>query len=133
MKKHFVTFLSPGTFVAETTTKEIEDWDPEKAKELANEIMERYGAKPYGFYFTTRERGPDDFDSKETTRSKMYYIKGRVLTLEQLKARKNPDDRILISNMESNGYGQIFESCNGYSWTQPFEKGDVVLDEVPGH
>ena len=27
MQKHFVTFLSPGTFVAETSEKEIDSWD----------------------------------------------------------------------------------------------------------
>ena len=34
MKKHFVTFLSPGTFVSETTTKPIASWSVEKAKAM---------------------------------------------------------------------------------------------------
>ena len=35
MKKHFVTFFSPGTFIAESTTKPIESWNIEEAKEMA--------------------------------------------------------------------------------------------------
>lgn len=131
MKKHFVTFLSPGTFVAESTTKEIEKWDPALAQKMANKIVERYNARPYGFYFTTKERGAKDFDSKETKRSKMYFLKGKVLTLEQVKARRKKEDDILISNMEGNHYDKIVECCNGYRSTHPFEKGDVVLEEIP--
>jgi hypothetical protein len=131
MKKNFVTFLSPGTFMAESTTKEIEDWDVEKAKKMAKRIVERYGAKPYGFYFTTREREEKDFDSKETKKSGLYYLKARVLTLDDLKDRNNPDDRTLICNMESNKWEKIVENCNGYKWTQPLEPGDTVLEQVP--
>jgi hypothetical protein len=54
MKKHFVIFFSPGTFMAETTAKTIESWDTGKAIEMAREIKERYDATPYGFCFTTR-------------------------------------------------------------------------------
>jgi len=130
MKKHFVTFLSPGTFVAEQTTKEIESWDPKKAQKMAKKIKERYGAKPYGFFFTTRERDSDDFDSKETASSNMYYLKGRILTLEDVKARQGERDDILAQNMECNGWDKVFENCNGYGWAQPLEEGDVVLEKV---
>ena len=47
MNKHFVTFYSPGSFVAETTTREIESWDIRKAQEMADKISERYDATPY--------------------------------------------------------------------------------------
>ena len=69
MKKHFVTFFSPGTFVSETTEKEIDSWDVEKAKELARSIKERHGATPYGFRFITRSRNDDELDSKVSDRS----------------------------------------------------------------
>ena len=32
IQKHFITFVSPGTFVHEETEKEIDSWDVEKAK-----------------------------------------------------------------------------------------------------
>lgn len=46
MKKCLVTFLSPGTFVSEQTTKEIEDWCHLKAVDMADDVKERYGATP---------------------------------------------------------------------------------------
>jgi hypothetical protein len=127
MKKHFVTFFSPGTFVAEQTTKEIDSWNVDKAMEMSGEILERYQALPYGFQFTTRERGEGDFDSKETERSGMYYLGGDVLTLEQLKAQNSPDDKILICNMEANKWDRVIVNTNSWKWTQPLEEGDIVL------
>ena len=127
MKKHFVTFMSPGTFVAEQTTKEIDSWDTDKAIDMSKGIKERYGSLPYGFYFTTRERGPEDFDSKQSDRSKMYYLGGEILSLEQVKAKNDPNDKILISNMETNGYDRIVVNTNSWKWTQPLKEGDIVL------
>ena len=56
MKAHFVTFYSPGTFVAETTTKPIPSWDVDLAVAMASDIRERHGALAYGFRFSTRAR-----------------------------------------------------------------------------
>ena len=64
MKRHYVTFMSPGTFVAEQTTKQVEAWDVKAAQKMAEGIEERYGAKPYGFYFSTRERGCAEWEPK---------------------------------------------------------------------
>jgi hypothetical protein len=127
MKKHFVTFFSPGTFVAETTTKEIDLWDVERAMEMSGEVLERYDALPYGFQFTTRERGDSDFDSKEVARSGMYYLGGEVLTIDDLKKQNDPSNRILISNMEINGWDRVVVNKNSWSWTQPLKDDDVVL------
>ena len=128
MKKHYVTFYSPGTLVAEQTTKEIDSWDTDKAIEMAKGIQERHGAIPYGFIFTTRERSEADFDSKQTEHSGMYYLGGKVFTLEDIKARNNPDDHILISNMQNNGYDRVVENNNSWRWTQPLNESDVVLN-----
>lgn len=127
MKKHYVTFMSPGTFVAETTTKEIESWDVELAISMAENIKERYNAVPYGFYFTTRERLEEDFDSKQVAESNMYYLGGTVYTLKQIKDRNNPNDSTLIRNMEINKYKKVVENNNSWKWTQPLRDGDVVL------
>lgn len=127
MKKHYVTFLSPGTFVAEQSTKEIGSWDVEQAKKMAGGVEERYSAVPYGFYFTTRERGPDDFDSKQTARSQMHYINCKVETLAEIEARNDPKESILRSNMRCNGWDKIVVTTKGWRWTQPLESGDVVL------
>ena len=128
MKKHFVIFLSPGTFVSEQTEKPIDSWDVDKAVEMSRSIKERHAAIPYGFYFATRERKDDELDSKEIKRSHYYYLGGTVLTLEDVKNRKDPKDKILISNMEGNDYDRIVVNDNSWRSTMPLGENDVVLD-----
>jgi len=128
MEKHFVTFLSPGSFVSEETTKPIESWNIDTAIEMSKNIKERYGALPYGFRFSTRAREDYELDSKETERSGMYYLGGEVLTLEEVKAKNDPDDRILISNMECNKWDRIIVNTNSYKTTQPLGPKDIVLE-----
>jgi hypothetical protein len=128
--KHFVTFYSPGTFVAEQTELEIESWDVNAAVRMARGIVERYNAKPYGFSFSTRSRRPEDLDSEVTARSGIYYLGGKVETLAQVKARATEKDRILVSNMEGNGWGSIVTNDNSWRWVQPLRDGDTVLDVV---
>lgn len=128
MKKHFVTFYSPGTLVAEESTKPIDSWDVDKAVEMARGVKERYGALPYGFQFSTRERGPEDLDSKETERSPTYYLGGKVETIEEIEARNLPSEDTLRFNMRGNGWDKIVVNTNSWKWTQPLRQGDTVLD-----
>jgi len=131
MQAHFVTFLSPGTFMAEDSTKPIDVWDVEKAQKMAEAVTERYGAVPYAFYFTTRARGPKDLDSKVTKQSVTYYLPHcRVETLAEVKKRNDPKEEILRSNMECNGYKKVVTTTKGWRWTQPFKDGDVLLKTV---
>jgi len=131
MKKNFVTFLSPGTFVAESTTKEIESWDIHKATKMARDIQERHGATPYAFYFTTRGREKNDLDSKIIKTSGTYYLGGTILTLKDIKARKDQNDHILIRNMEANGWKKVIQNDNSWRWTQPLRRGDKVINYNP--
>lgn len=129
MEKHFVHILSPGTFLSEENTYEIDRWgDVQKALELARTVKQRYGARPYGFCFSTRRREIDDFDSKVSQRSGMYYIGGTIETYEEVMARNDPDEEILRSNMKSNGYKRIVVNRNSYKFTAPLHEGDMVLD-----
>jgi len=132
MKKHFVIFMSPGTFVAEQTEKPIASWDVNKAVEMSKKITERYNSKPYGFYFTTRERKRGELDSKVVKSSGMYYLGGKIITLKEIKARKDPKDATLISNMECNEYERVVETNNSWRWVQPLYKGDTVLEYEKG-
>jgi hypothetical protein len=95
------------------------------------EIKERYDAVPYGFRFSTRERGEFDLDSHESKTSGMYYLGGKVETLSDVKARATKSDDILIRNMEGNHYEKIVTNDNSWRWSQPLEEGDVVLDWKP--
>ena len=130
MKKHFVTFLSPGSIVSEQSEKPIDSWDVKQAMNMADKICERHNASPYAFYFTTRSRKNDELDSKVTKRSNTYHLGGTVKTLAQVKAENDPDNRILISNMECNGYKKIIVNDNSWRSTQPLKKDDVVLDYI---
>jgi len=127
VKKHFVTFMSPGTFVSETTTKEIGEWNVEQAMQMARDIKERHGATPYGFYFSTRGRKADELDSREICTSKKYYLGGKVETQEEIIARNLPDENILRSNMRNNGIKRIITNTNSYKIVQPLDDDDVVL------
>lgn len=127
MKKHFVTFYSPGTFVAESDTVEIDDWNVEEAVEMSKNIVQRYNATPYGFQFHTRERNESDFDSKETARSNMYFLGGEIRTLKQVEKDRRPDEKILLSNMRSNDIKAVVVNTNSWSWTQPLGEEDIVL------
>ncbi len=132
VSQHFVTFFSPGTFVAETSTKPIDEWDVAAAQAMAHDVKERHGAVPYAFQFTTRERGPDDLDSHEAARSGLYYIGGLVRTIEEVRAQGAASERTLLSNMEGNGWDRVWETTEGWKWTQPLREGDVVLAGTTG-
>ncbi len=128
MEKHFVTFLSPGTFMAEDRTLPIESWDAKVAQKIAQSVEERYKAIPYGFYFTTRTRSENDLDSHVEKRSPTYYLPHcRIETLAEVKKRNDPKESILVSNMECNGYKQIVTTTKGWKWTQPFREEDILL------
>lgn len=127
VQQHFVTFFSPGpgTFVAEITTKPIQDWNVPLAQQIAAEVAERYGARPYAFQFFTEERAEGDLDSHQIATSPMYYLGGTVETLAQVEARATSRDAILLSNMRGNNYQRIITTLQGN--VQPLADEDVVL------
>lgn len=127
MEQHFVTFYSPGTFVAEETTTPVDAWNVDDAVAMAALIDERHGAKPYGFRFTTRGRSDEELDSKVIATGPMHYIGGKVETLADVEARHDPNDRILLGNMRTNGWSRIWRSTEGWRWSQPLNADDVVI------
>ena len=127
MKKHFVTFFSPGTFVPEETEKEIESWDTEKAIKMSKDIKERHNAKPYAFQFSTRERKDHELNSKIIKRSCKYFLGGQIYTLDEIKARNNPNDATLVNNMEINNLNRVIENNNSWKTVLPFQENDILL------
>lgn len=107
--------------MSETTIEEIDSWDINKAKEMSKEIVERHGAKPYAFYFTTKR------NNQELARSCNYFLGGKILTLDYIKSRNDEEDNILISNMKNNGWNRVIENCNSYRITLPLKDDDVIL------
>ena len=128
-QEHFVTFLSPGTLVVESSTKWIKYWDTDEAVEIGSYIVERYGARPYAFYFTTRARTEEELDSKEIARSSTYYMGGTIKTLAEVEAEEQDNERksILLQNMIGNKIDKVIVNEWG-NWTMPLHKDDVVLD-----
>lgn len=128
MKANFVTFYSPGTFVSESDEQPIESWDVDEAVKRAGAIKQRHGARPYGFKFTRRGRGPDDLDSKEIAHSPMYYLGGRIETRAEVEARNDLKEHVLRFNMSINNIERVIINDNSYRSTFPFGGDDVLLD-----
>jgi hypothetical protein len=57
----------------------------------------------------------------------MYYLGGTVRTLDEVRAANDPDERILLTNMQANGYDRVIENRNSWRWTQPLRSDDIVL------
>lgn len=127
LRRHYVTFYSPGTFVAETTTKEVVAWDVDEVTKTARSVRERHAAIPYGFQFTTRVRGKEDFDSRVEATSPFYWLGGTVRTLQELETEADPSTAILRSNMRSNHWGVVITNTNSWDWTQPLNDTDIIL------
>lgn len=136
IEKHYVQFLSPGTFVSEETTLPIDNWDTHLAAKMVKDIKERHGAKPYGFRFKTYlevesiEASGEKFEvePKEKKRSGIYFLTGKIRTAAEVLAGTDPSEHILRSNVEGNGYKAIIENNNSYRITVPFNEEDILLD-----
>lgn len=128
MEKHFVRFYCPGTIVSETVVQEIDSWDVEAAMDMARDVKVRHAAVPYAFRFETRARSEEELDSKIINHSQTYHLGGKVETLAEIEARNDPEERILLGNMRSNGYEKIIVNTNSWKWVSVLKPGDIVLD-----
>ena len=135
-QQEYVTFYSPGTFFAESTTKQIATRDPASATALAAEIIERHGARPYGFRFETRivaepisdgAGGTLRVEPKTIDESGIYFIGGKLRFQDDIERDADPKEEVLLSNMRSNGWPIVVTGMNGYRWTQPFAEGDFLV------
>jgi len=131
VEKHFVAFYSPGTLVSEQDELPIDSWDVDVAVSMAKDVRQRHSAVPYAFRFSTRCRTDDELDSRVARRSPTYFLGGTVLTLQDVLSRNDPNDKILIGNMKSNGYERVLVNDNSWRATMPLFDGDVVLDMTP--
>jgi hypothetical protein len=123
VKTHTVTFYSPGTFLLETSTLEIQEWDVDQALRLAFSVVERHGARPFSFRFNT------EGDGKPVVSSPLYYIGGRIRTLADVEADNLPNEEVLRWNMKNNGIARVIETNTSYKHTSELKDDDIVLDE----
>lgn len=113
MSKYRVTFLSPGTFVSEQTTREVEGDDRDvvaKSAAIAQTITERYGARPYGFQIEGR---------------KGTYFFGSLRCAADLDPKEHA---ILLSNMEANDWPLVVVYSGSFRSHHPFEANDTLID-----
>lgn len=128
MKKHFVEYASPGTFFAESSSREIAEWSVSDAIKMMAGIVERYNARPYGFRFYTMERGNEDLNASRVAKSHWYFVNCDVLTAEEILADTNPEFRIMRLNVEANGYKRIARTRTGWLAHLPMADEDEAIE-----
>jgi hypothetical protein len=135
-REHFVVFYSPGSLFSETTTKPIKEWDTRLAVQMADQIVERHGAKPYGFRLETRmvadpiPYAPGDTLEvlpKVVEHSGTYFLGGKLETLDDVRRRNDPKESILQDNMWFNRNYIVVINTNSYRSTHPFREQDFIV------
>ena len=116
MLKHYVTFLYPGIFLSEESSKEV------KSRDEKFEVPKTC----FAYYFWDREeqeiRG-EILKGEAKNKSGLFYF-GELMTVKDVE-EKLPKERVLLSNMRSNNWDKIVRTRRGNF--QPFNKGDKIL------
>lgn len=108
--KHFVKFFIPGSFVSETSIKEINNRNDDI--EIPNYV--------YGYMFYDENE-----NKQEINKTGMYYF-GEILTKEDIKLLNiNNKYDITLSNMECNDINKIVKTK--YGGIYPFKKSDICI------
>ena len=117
--KKWVTFSHPGSFMSETTSRNVNSFDPHAIE---------WPPSAYAFAFYQRE---DVIDGSETYVGKAeqvgptyYHPNTEKYDIEGVK-RFFPEATILISNMECNGYEYVVK-CRAGNW-QPYNSNECVI------
>jgi hypothetical protein len=120
MIKHYIEFLYPGIFVAESSAEEVNSRDIDKIKIPEN----CHGFRFYDRQETIAEDG-ETLSGEPRNYSGTYY-RGRAMTLKDVKSEL-PDHRNLIENMEGNSWKKIVKTIFGNFY--PLKDLDQILDE----
>lgn len=115
-----VTFYAPGSFVAETWSREVAGPEPEAVEWPEN---------AYAFRMSMREDvldGPQRYKGPSHDLGPMYYHPdSKVETAEQVQA--NPKaTRTLLDNMRCNGWHALIWTRWG-NWPQPFDADQMAV------
>ena len=120
MKKTFVTFLSPGIMFPEYETVEVLSRDIDEL-DIPDNV--------YAFHFFDRIEEEIDgvvLKSEALNESPRYLYNGRVMSRSEIMVEV-PNNKILLSNMESNGWYYMFRSHLGNF--QPIWEDDIIVGE----
>ena len=114
----FCVYYSPGTMFTESTRFETESRDLAACAARAKvDVVERHGAKPFGFRFE---------DGNGVKLSGMHYLTGELRRFDDI-----PDDKensIMRSNMRCNDMPIVVENTNSYRYNGEFKPDDVIVD-----
>ena len=121
--KSYVEKIYRGVFFSEPSVAEVTERDPMQIKN---------DGQMQGFRFYDKEYvvdGEKRYDGETKNYSNWIYF-GKRLSLNEIKAQygNNPNYRILISNMEGNGYQYVCHTQAGSFL--PMEQGDMTFDEL---
>lgn len=121
--KSYVEKIYRGILFSEPSVEEVTERDP---MQVEND------GQMQGFRFYDKEYvvdGEKSYDGETSNYSNWIYF-GKRFSLDEIKAKygNNPDYRILISNMECNGYNYVCHTQVGSFL--PMEEGDMTFDEL---
>lgn len=121
--KSYVEKIYRGLLFSDSSVAEVTERDPMQVKN---------DGQMQGFRFYDKEfvvDGEKSYDGETSNYSNWIYF-GKRLSLDEIKAQygNNPDYRILISNMEGNGYQYVCHTQAGSFL--PMEQGDMTFDEL---
>ena len=118
MYKTYVVFKLPGSFIAEQTEREVQD------RSFPTDVPKNcFGFYFYDIYEATGPKGELISGTRQNVSAMTYF--GEEFTLERVK-RECPNSKVLISNMECNGWNRVV--CTRLGNWQPLEDGDRVID-----
>jgi len=117
-RRTYIEFFLPGLVLSDTDAIEV------TPKTLANLPVPK-NAFAFCYYHILETEAPDGtvLKSDRLGVSGRYYIGGRVLTLADVK-QEMPGERILIDNMEGNGWDRVIQTPLGNF--QPFLSQDMI-------
>ena len=121
MLKHYVQYFSPGSFVSETSDKEI------PSRSLDHVLPMKKNSYSYGFLFFDREEtkiNGEVLKGKKKNYSSTHYIGGRKMNATEVKAEVK-NNATLLSNMKINEWKYVVKTKFGQF--MPFEKGDIMI------
>ena len=117
----WVKFYSPNILCADTWTEDVTGDDP-------NEVVWPERAYAFRMYYRVDvyidgERFKGDNQGGGVT---YYHPDSKVESIDEVRARNNPEDSTLLGNMECNGWSHIIWTRWG-NWPQPYESDTVVV------
>lgn len=120
----YVAYMTPGSFVPESTSRQVKDRNSERDLQDAPEAA--FAFFYYDIITTVVNAGGERVETTSGRRniSGRYYIDAEQMDLDAVKALPG-DHSILIGNMEANGWDPVLRCRTGNY--QPLQEGDTLL------